>query len=188
VSERAVQVGIARTRAGAVTGPDTAPGLAAAEAGPDVGARTEVTETTVFDALAEVMDPELPMVSIVELGMIGSVTVGRTIEIALLPTYVGCPAIEMIRSAVEHRLAAFGRPVEVVSRFEIPWTSDRITPAGLAALATAGIAPPRSPADTRCPYCASEHVALDSVFGPTQCRSLFYCRDCRQPFEAIKPV
>ena len=66
--------------------------------------------------------------------------------------------------------------------------SDRITAAGRAALATAGIAPPTEPADVRCPYCGDGRVVMDSAFGPTQCRSLFFCRACRQPFEAIKPV
>ena len=83
---------------------------------------------------------------------------------------------------------AFGGPVRVTASFATPWTSDRITPAGLAALASAGIAPPTDVADTRCPLCASADVVRDSLFGPTQCRSLYYCRSCRQPFEAIKPV
>jgi ring-1,2-phenylacetyl-CoA epoxidase subunit PaaD len=78
--------------------------------------------------------------------------------------------------------------VVVEATFEIPWTSSRITPTGLAALAVAGIAPPTSLAETRCPYCASALVVQDSLFGPTQCRSLFYCRSCRQPFEALKVV
>lgn len=147
-----------------------------------------MSEAAVRLALAEIPDPELPMISIVDLGMVGSVTVGPTIRVALLPTYVGCPALELIRAAVTERLATFDRPVEVEATFDIPWTSDRITRPGLAALALAGIAPPTPPGETRCPYCASARVVLDSLFGPTQCRSLFYCRDCRQPFEAIKPV
>ncbi len=94
----------------------------------------------------------------------------------------------MIRTAVADRLAAFGRPVEVEATFETPWTSDRISPIGLRALAGAGIAPPSAPSDVRCPYCSSDQVVADSLFGPTPCRSLSYCRTCRQPFEVIKPV
>jgi ring-1,2-phenylacetyl-CoA epoxidase subunit PaaD len=175
VSEGGIHVAVARTRAGAFGG-------GASDAAP------AADRAAVLAALGEVMDPELPMVSIVELGMVGAVSAGATIRVALLPTFIGCPAIELIRSAVEARLAVFGRPVEVTATFEPPWTSDRITTAGLASLAAAGIAPPADPAATRCPYCASGRVVLDSLFGPTQCRSLFYCRDCRQPFEAIKPI
>ena len=142
-------------------------------------------------ALSEVMDPELPMVSIVDLGMIGGVTVDHAtgaIAVELLPTFVGCPALELIRAAATDRLAPFDAPVRVDTTFRIPWTSDRITPAGQAALTAAGIAGPSAPDAVRCPYCASARVVMDSAFGPTQCRSLHYCRDCRQPFEAMKSV
>jgi len=111
-----------------------------------------------------------------------------TIRVALLPTFIGCPALDLIRASVAERLDAFGRPVEVQTSFEIPWTSDRISAAGRRALAAAGIAPPTAPADVRCPWCASGQVVMDSAFGPTQCRSLYYCRACRQPFEALKSV
>jgi ring-1,2-phenylacetyl-CoA epoxidase subunit PaaD len=70
----------------------------------------------------------------------------------------------------------------------VPWTSDRISAVGRERLARSGFAPPSDPAAVRCPYCGSERVAMDSLFGPTQCRSLFYCRACRQPFEAFKPI
>ena len=138
--------------------------------------------------LASVMDPELPMVSIVDMGMVGAIDVGASIRVALLPTYIGCPALALIEERVRDRLAGLGRPVEVVPTFDPPWTSDRITGPGLAALARAGIAPPVEPAAMRCPMCGSDAVVADSLFGPTQCRSLWYCRACRQPFEAIKPI
>jgi ring-1,2-phenylacetyl-CoA epoxidase subunit PaaD len=146
---------------------------------------------TVRAALAEVMDPELPMVSIVDLGMVGAVSVdpgGGAISVELLPTFVGCPALPTIETAVAARLALFGVPARVDTTFRTPWTSERITPAGLTALARIGIAAPAQAGSIRCPYCASSRVVLDSSFGPTQCRSLHYCRDCRQPFEAMKPV
>ncbi len=179
MSEAGTQIGIARARSGVAVA-TLSPGAS--------GALPAVDEAAVRAALAEVMDPELPMVSIVDLGMIGAVGVAASIEVELLPTYVGCPALDMISAAVSERLAVFGRPVRVKASFETPWTSDRIAPAGLAALASAGIAPPTEDADTRCPLCASADVVRDSLFGPTQCRSLYYCRSCRQPFEAIKPV
>jgi ring-1,2-phenylacetyl-CoA epoxidase subunit PaaD len=94
----------------------------------------------------------------------------------------------VIRDRIATRLDAFGLPVRVDTTFEVPWTSERITPAGLRALAAVGIAPPSEPEAVRCPFCASGSVVMDSVFGPTQCRSLYYCRACRQPFEAIKAI
>ena len=138
--------------------------------------------------LASVMDPELPMVSIVDMGMVGAIEVGATIRVALLPTYIGCPALALIQERVAERLAGLGRPVEIDATFDPPWTSDRITQAGLATLARAGIAPPVAPAAMCCPMCGSDAVVADGLFGPTQCRSLWYCRGCRQPFEAIRPI
>ena len=143
--------------------------------------------TLVETRLAAVPDPELPVVSIVDLGMVHDVRIDDdAIRVTLLPTFIGCPAIDLIRADVARALADLDRPAAIETSFVVPWTSDRITPAGRAALAAAGIAPPADPADVRCPYCASGRVAMDSSFGPTPCRSLFYCRDCRQPFEALK--
>lgn len=151
-----------------------------------------IEEATVRGALAEVSDPEIPAISIVDLGIVHRVEVGSgpagAIRVELLPTFVGCPAIEMIKAAVRDRLASFDRPVEVVATFEVPWTSDRITEAGRERLRQSGFAPPAEPSDVHCPYCDSARVTMDNAFGPTLCRSLFFCRDCRQPFEAFKAV
>ena len=150
---------------------------------------TAVDEAAVLDCLAVVHDPEIPTVSIVDLGIVERVAVTpRAIEVELLPTFVGCPALEVIRQSVTDALAGFDRPVEVAFTWRVPWTSDRISERGRTRLAAAGFAPPAEPAAVRCPYCASSSVAMDSAFGPTLCRSLFYCRACRQPFEAFKPV
>lgn len=151
---------------------------------------TGPSEADVRAVLATVPDPELPVLSVVDLGIIHRVDVGReSIDIAILPTFVGCPALDVIRSTIGERLAErFDRPVRVETTFEVPWTSDRISPTGLAALRGAGIAPPTEPSAMRCPFCDSADVVMDSAFGPTQCRSLFYCRGCRQPFEALKSV
>jgi ring-1,2-phenylacetyl-CoA epoxidase subunit PaaD len=147
-------------------------------------------ESAVRAALSEITDPEIPTISIVDLGIVHRADVGPdgTIRVELLPTYVGCPAIELIRSAVSGRLQSFGRPVEVSVSFEVPWTSDRISPEGRERLRRSGFAPPADIDAVRCPYCDSARVAMDSIFGPTLCRMLFYCRDCRQPFEAFKPI
>jgi len=140
-------------------------------------------------ALRQVHDPEIPTVSIVDLGLVHRVTVtSDRIRVQLLPTFVACPALEVIASATRDALSQFGRPVDVDFTFEVPWTTERLTARGRAGLAAAGIAPPSEPANVRCPYCVSADVAIDSAFGPTLCRSLWYCRACRQPFEAFKPV
>ena len=195
MSEAATQVGIARLRAGV-----TAPTASGPTTPPTAGA---VDLDVVRRALAEVMDPELPMLSVVDLGIVHRLEVDAhdgTIQVEILPTFVGCPALELIKTAIADRLAAFGRPVEVTATFEVPWTTERISPAGRLALLAAGIAPPtgaiaNGPAPlidleprVPCPHCGSRRTTLENVFGPTQCRTIRYCADCRQPFEAIKPV
>jgi ring-1,2-phenylacetyl-CoA epoxidase subunit PaaD len=148
------------------------------------------SDAEVLAALGEINDPEIPTISILDLGIVHRAEVGSdgTIRIDLLPTFVGCPAIELIRSAVSDRLRSFGRPVDVRVSFEIPWTSDRISAKGRERLRGSGFAPPADIDKVHCPYCDSARVSMDSIFGPTLCRSLFYCRDCRQPFEAFKPI
>jgi ring-1,2-phenylacetyl-CoA epoxidase subunit PaaD len=151
--------------------------------------QSSVDEAAVRDLLRTVHDPEIPTISIVDLGILERVTVAEDrIEVQLLPTFVGCPALEVIRESVIEALAPLGRPAKVEFTWRVPWTSDRISEIGRRRLAQSGFAPPAEPADVRCPYCESARVAMDSAFGPTQCRSLFYCRDCRQPFEAFKPI
>ena len=139
--------------------------------------------------LRAVHDPEIPTVSIVDLGLVHDIRVEPDrIAVELLPTFVACQALELIRATVVDALAIFGRPVDVTFTFAVPWTTERLTRAGTAGLRAAGIAPPADPSEVRCPYCESGRVAMDSAFGPTLCRSLFYCRDCRQPFEAFKVI
>lgn len=161
-----------------------------------------VSPQAVLAALDHVPDPEIPGVSIVELGMIGAIDVGRDeIVVELLPTFVGCPALEMIREAVEAVGPGLGLPVRADVSFATPWSSDRISPAGREKLLAAGFAPPApvrpgralpmldaAAAPVPCPYCGSTATTLENVFGPTQCRSIWHCADCRQPFESFKPV
>jgi ring-1,2-phenylacetyl-CoA epoxidase subunit PaaD len=147
---------------------------------------TAPSRQRIFDALASVADPEIPAVSIVDLGMVEDVRVDDdAIRIELLPTFVGCPALDAIQHAVEERLAGFDRPVDVEFAFRVPWTTERITSKGRERLRASGFAPPD---EASCPYCGSADVVLDNLFGPTQCRSLRYCRACRQPFESFKTV
>jgi ring-1,2-phenylacetyl-CoA epoxidase subunit PaaD len=158
-------------------------------------------EAAVRAAIAEVADPEIPVVSIVDLGIVHHVDVRVDgIRVELLPTFVGCPAIELIRAAVRDRLATLAprARIEVEISFAQPWTTDRITEAGRAALRRSGFGPPLQAgsadapislsAAVPCPYCGSRRTVLENVFGPTACRSIRYCTDCRQPFEQFKPV
>ena len=149
-----------------------------------------ISEATVRAALAEVPDPEIPVVSVVDLGMVEDVQVSaERIRVELLPTFVGCPALDVIRDSVAERLGSFGREVDVRFDYRVPWTTDRITLSGREKLRQSGFAPPGDDAAAvRCPHCGSANVAMDNLFGSTQCRSLYYCRACRQPFEAFKRV
>jgi ring-1,2-phenylacetyl-CoA epoxidase subunit PaaD len=150
---------------------------------------TVPTTDTVRTLLGAVHDPEIPTVSIVDLGLVHAISVADDrIAIELLPTFVACPALEIIRSTVAEAVAPLGRRVDVDFTFAVPWTTERLTDAGRAGLRKAGIAPPAEPRAVRCPFCEGSTVVMDSTFGPTLCRSLFYCRACRQPFEAFKPI
>jgi ring-1,2-phenylacetyl-CoA epoxidase subunit PaaD len=156
----------------------------------------------VWHALDQVMDPEIPAVSVVDLGMIHRVDASpHAVRVEILPTFMGCPAIDAIRLAIAERLADLTERVEVSITFEIPWTTDRISQRGRERLRANGFGPPATmaaggensglitlQAHVACPYCGSPRTVLDSAFGPTLCRSIYYCTDCRQPFEQFKTV
>jgi len=160
-----------------------------------------VTAEQVWDALAEVPDPEIPVISIVDLGVVRDVRVedGR-VHVEFTPTFLGCPALEVMRSQMAEKIAELGGDPEVEVIQDDSWSTDRITPEGHEKLRQAGFAPPapREAGPTtlvqlrsngfRCPYCGSRDTALENIFGPTPCRSLRYCRSCRQPFEQFKTI
>jgi ring-1,2-phenylacetyl-CoA epoxidase subunit PaaD len=164
--------------------------------------RRTIAEDAIWVALAEVPDPEIPSISVVDLGVVRSVAVDRdSVRVEILPTFVGCPAVEMMRAAIADRLVGIRPRIEVEVTFAEPWTSDRITPRGRDRLRDAGFAPPESERVTaptgnlialapraRCPFCGGYRTRLDNVFGPTLCRSIAYCLDCREPFEQFKTV
>jgi ring-1,2-phenylacetyl-CoA epoxidase subunit PaaD len=155
-----------------------------------------------WTVLESVEDPEIPAVSIVDLGLIRSVKPmpGGTLEVGLSPTYVGCPATEVIRRSVEHALSEAGVGAFVVINMLSPaWTSDWITPEGRRKLEAYGIVPPeRAAASLRdmlrkrgpvaCPRCRSTDTECVSEFGSTPCKALHRCHACLEPFEYFKCI
>lgn len=159
-------------------------------------------EDAVWDALREVLDPEIPAVSVVDMGMIEAVSVdGSHAHVTFLPTFTGCPAIAVIEDDIKLGVNTVDgiTNVTVTATFDPPWTSGRITEEGRAKLREFGLAPPSGggpvlitqiglPEVAICPFCGSKNTRNDNAFGPTPCRALYYCEACRNPFEQFKPV
>ena len=160
-----------------------------------------VTTERVWQALAEIADPEIPPLSLVDLGVIRDVAVdGARVRVAFTPTFLGCPALDAMREAMAARIRELGADPEIDVVLDDSWSSDRITPEGREKLRQAGFAPP-APREAgglqlvhlkrgpfRCPYCGSTETRLENLFGPTPCRSIRYCSACRQPFEQFKTI
>ena len=156
-----------------------------------------VTVAHVRAAVAAVADPELPVVTIEDLGILRDVSLvdGRA-SVAITPTYSGCPAMDEIRHDIRARLAAVGvSDVDIRTELSPPWTTEAITPAGRAKLDAAGIAPPGPRVagepvalrlSVRCPRCGSPDTEELSRFAATACLSLWRCRSCREPFDRVK--
>ena len=161
---------------------------------------------SVWDLAAAVPDPELPMVTLADLGILRSATRdGDAVTVTITPTYSGCPAMREISADLRHRMEQAGF-VDVTVRTELspPWSSDWITPEGRAKLAAGGIAPPH-PAGARpagpvplsltvrvravaCPRCGSEDTRETSAFSATACKALYRCAACQEPFEYVKEI
>jgi ring-1,2-phenylacetyl-CoA epoxidase subunit PaaD len=158
-----------------------------------------VTEAQVWDALAEIADPEVPVVSLVDLGVIRDVAVTNgSVRIEFTPTFLGCPALEVMRDAMAAKIRELGAEPDIQVVLDDSWSTDKITPEGREKLRATGFAPPTPRSTTnvvqlngaifRCPYCGSTDTRLENIFGPTPCRSLRYCNACRQPFEQFKTI
>ncbi len=159
-----------------------------------------VTADQVWEVLAEIPDPEIPVISLVDLGVVKDVAVDNgTVRIDFTPTFMGCPALEVMQRAMESKIAELGAVPEVRVRLDDSWSTDDITAEGREKLRVAGFAPPTPrPAGRlelvqlqrgfRCPYCGSTETKLENLFGPTPCRSIRYCESCRQPFEQFKTI
>ena len=160
-----------------------------------------VTAERVWEALAEIPDPEIPVISLVDLGVVRDVEVSNGhVRVAFTPTFLGCPALEVMEHAIADRIRALGAEPDVHVVSDDSWSTDRITAEGREKLRAAGFAPP-APREAagptllqlqkpvhRCPYCGSTETRLDNLFGPTPCRSVRYCASCRQPFEQFKTI
>jgi ring-1,2-phenylacetyl-CoA epoxidase subunit PaaD len=165
----------------------------------------DVEIEAITELLDSVKDPELPVVSIVELGMVRKIAPipGRkSVTIEITPTYSGCPAIKTMEDEIHQVLARAGYEEVTVRQVYAPaWTSDWISEAGRTKLKEYGIAPPAAgaesdgtfvlfpkPVTVACPRCSSRNTALKSQFGSTSCKALYFCQDCSQPFEYFKPL
>jgi ring-1,2-phenylacetyl-CoA epoxidase subunit PaaD len=160
-----------------------------------------VSAARVWAALADIPDPEIPVISVVDLGVVRQVEVkGTRVHVELTPTFLGCPALEVMRDQMADAVRALGADPDIEVVHDESWSSDRITAEGRRKLAESGFAPPeprRAAPPTlvelqsqafRCPYCGSADTRLENIFGPTPCRSIRWCSSCRQPFEQFKTL
>ncbi len=158
-----------------------------------------ITAEAAWEALREVMDPEIPVVSVVDMGIVRDVDVRADgVTVSMTPTFTGCPALDVMRDEIVRRLRHLGAGAVVVKVvLSPPWTSDSITDEARAKLRAFGLAPPvRHDGDVamilsetgRCPRCGGANVTLKNAFGSTLCRMMFYCEDCREPFEQFKAL
>ena len=159
-----------------------------------------ISEAYIREELKQVKDPEIPTISIVDLGIVTGVKIeNKDVHVTLTPTFAGCPALRLMEDMVKDHLNANSmlRKITVETSFETTWTTDLITPEGHIAIKKHGLAPPKRNCSTismeilestKCPYCDSDNTSMKSPFGPTLCRSLHYCNNCKQAFEGFKPV
>jgi ring-1,2-phenylacetyl-CoA epoxidase subunit PaaD len=162
-------------------------------------ASDDAVRELLWDALAEVRDPEMPVVNLVELGIIREIAItDNSTRITITPTFAACPAYEvMTEQIIEKASAAGASKVEVSVRHDPPWTSDWISAAAREKLRKIGITPPGHHhgniseillEPVECPHCGSENTSLQNSFGTTACRMIYTCRNCKEPFEFFKPL
>ncbi len=160
-----------------------------------------VTSEQIREELKKVKDPEIPTISLVDLGIVTGIDISseNDVHVTLTPTFAGCPALKIMEELVVDQLQTLPQlgKISVETSFETTWTTDLITPEGHEAIKKHGLAPPRRNCGsitmeileaTKCPYCDSDNTDMKSPFGPTLCRSLHYCNNCKQAFEGFKPI
>jgi ring-1,2-phenylacetyl-CoA epoxidase subunit PaaD len=160
---------------------------------------SRLTAEKVLEWLREVKDPEIPVLSLVDLGVITGINIGSNeVTIEMTPTFVGCPALHVMQQEMREALSKRGiSKVNIDVNFKNPWTSDRISESGREALKKFGLAPPPPRKlfmeldvleRAVCPRCGKDDTELRSAFGPTLCRAIHYCHNCREAFEQFKPL
>ena len=152
---------------------------------------TQPSVEQVWEWLDAVPDPEIPVISLVDLGVIRGVTwEGETLTVAVTPTYSGCPATSIINLDIETALRGHGiEKLELKRQLSPPWTTDWLSDKGRAKLEEYGIAPPQpAGGPSRCPRCSGTNLEKLSQFGSTPCKAQWRCRDCLEPFDYFKCI
>lgn len=161
-----------------------------------------IATADVWTTLSTVMDPEIPVISVVELGIVRDAVIeGDDVTVTVTPTYSGCPAMREIEDDIRSALLSAGAgTVSIRTTFAPAWTTDWIGPDARRKLRDYGIAPPgraessglitltRRQSAVECPYCGSHDTRLQSEFGSTACKAIHVCNSCRQPFDEFKPI
>lgn len=143
----------------------------------------------ISELLEQVRDPEIPVLTIADLGVLRGVEVsGSEVTVVITPTYSGCPAMDAIRADITSVLEANGFSANIKTIYSPPWTTDMISPEGRLKLAGVGIAPPGPISETRCPRCSTRNTRTVSEFGSTACKALKVCSDCGEPFDLFKEL
>jgi len=157
-----------------------------------------VDERNIWQELEKITDPEIPVLSLVDMKIIREVSVHQgTASVLISPTFVGCPALEHIKDEIRTRLTGIGcSAVDIQTTYSPPWSTDMLDEKAREKLRVFGIAPPAQTTEiqatltipSECPFCGSLHTHMESEFGATLCKQLFYCDDCRQSFERFKTI
>jgi len=159
-----------------------------------------ITKEDVLEALQDVKDPEIPTISVVDLGVITGVAIedDNYVKVTMTPTFSGCPALKIMENMVKERIEKMNvSGVEVTTNFDTQWNTNMITPKGIEGLKKHGLAPPELHNGliqidlldkVKCPNCGSRNTEMKTPFGPTLCRSMHYCNECLNAFEQFKPV
>ena len=160
--------------------------------------KNEVLKEQILTLLENVSDPEIPVLSVIDLGIVRDIKIGDDVEIIITPTYSGCPAMSVIATNIKFELLAKGfKNIKVTEILSPAWTTDWMTESGKQKLQAYGIAPPVAKAridkllfadapSVLCPQCGSSNTEQLSEFGSTACKSLFRCKDCLEPFDYFK--
>ena len=160
-----------------------------------------VTEEKVWQVLETVKDPEIPVVSVVEMGIIRAVEMdGDRVTVTMTPTFSGCPALEVMQREIKTAVSTLNIPLPHITvniTLSPPWSTDWMTAAARAKLKAFGLSPPPTHGGkldiifhdiASCPRCDGHNTSLKNSFGPTLCRAIYYCHDCQEPFEQFKPL